>query len=113
MDDLFENLFGDLHDPASQSSSDPPITVITAPTNPQQIVALARIEAVLEGTVDAIINNDKQLSITLKRRKTREQLRRGPESALSPSVSEATVTFPGKTPQEAWQFSQHRQPGRP
>lgn len=81
-------------------------------TDPQQIVALDKIEAIFENIVDSLANSDKQLLIQLKRKDNTALLRRSaasPRISASPSSSfviEKRICFPGRTPQDAWRFSQ-------
>jgi len=68
--------------------------------------AIDAIEAVFENIVDSLTDNDTKLTILLKRRDPSAFLRRASNSnAADDTVIEKKITFPGKTPQDAWRFS--------
>jgi len=105
MEELFDELWAGVPSPALDIETNQ--VVVRSPTDPQQLAALDKIEAVLERIVDSLANNDKQLTILLGRKDKSALLRR---AATSPSVSlpviKKKICFPGRTPEEAWRFSQ-------
>ncbi|WPH03730.1 meiosis-specific topoisomerase Spo11/meiotic recombination protein spo11 [Acrodontium crateriforme] len=61
----------------------------------------AKIEAIFDEMLDALLHKQDQLSLTLKvRRRQRAQ-----QHSTANEVREKQITFPGKTPEEAWRFS--------
>lgn len=102
MDDLFDDLW-------SVQSPTPDDRVSTRLlTDPQQLAALDKIEKVFECIVDSLANNDKQLTILLKRKDNNTLLRRivTVTSPTSIVVMKKRICFPGRSPQDAWRFSQ-------
>jgi len=68
--------------------------------------AIDAIEGVFENIVDSLTDNDTKLTILLKRRDPSAFLRRASNAdADADAVIEKEITFPGRTPQEAWRFS--------
>jgi hypothetical protein len=68
--------------------------------------AVAAIEAVFENIVDSLTDNDTKLTILLKRRDPSAFLRRAANTdSNADTVMEKKITFPGRTPQEAWRVS--------
>ena len=71
---------------------------------------IEKIEAVFEDIADALLNENSQLSITLK---IRPKPRNGPRSstddqnATDDAAKRKQICFPGKTAEEAWRFSMH------
>lgn len=105
MEELFDELWAGVPSPAVDIDTDH--VAVRPPTDPQQLAAMNKIEAVLERIVDSLANNDKQLTILLKREDKSALLRR---AAVSPSASvpviKKKICFPGRTPEEAGRFSQ-------
>jgi meiotic recombination protein SPO11 len=67
---------------------------------------IARIEALIGGIVDGLLEDSEQLSITLRTRNG--IIRRMPQGNATGSLMPAKsreITFPGSTVQEAWRFS--------
>jgi meiotic recombination protein SPO11 len=67
---------------------------------------IARIEGLIEGIVDGLLEDTEQLSITLRSRNgiTRRKAQVDATGSLMPAKSRE-ITFPGSTVQEAWRFS--------
>ena len=68
---------------------------------------IARIEAMLEGIVDCLLQGDESLTITLKSRAAlSRRIPTGIEGGGStPKPKERDFNFPGANAQEAWNFS--------
>lgn len=62
---------------------------------------LVQIESIFEQIADAILAEKDKLSITLT-----NAHRSSASDRTQPRWSQKTITFPGKTPKEAWRFSQ-------
>jgi hypothetical protein len=80
-------------------------------TDSQAGVVVSRIEDILENMVDCISGEKKKLVIRLKSRsRHRSQAPNSVRQATNDAPARETraVTFPGKTPQEAWKFSKDR-----
>jgi len=105
MEELFDELWAGVPSPAVDIETNQ--VAVRSPTDLQQLAAMDKIEAVLERIVDSLANNDKQLTILLRRKDKSALLRR---AATSPSVYgpviKKKICFPGRTPEEAWRFSQ-------
>lgn len=69
------------------------------PTSP-----LKQIEVILERVISALVADDgSHVVIRLKRRKTHGAM--ATSDLSSSTVADSMISFPGKTKQEAWQFS--------
>ena len=69
---------------------------------------IARIEAMLETIVDALLEEHEALTITLKSRAALSRRRTttvGDGQGLVPKPKERDINFPGVNAQEAWNFS--------
>jgi len=95
---------------AREPLANDPLTTTTARsvTRSSQSRAIDAIEAVFEKIIDSLTDNDSKLTILLKRRDPSAFLRRAPTTDADTDadiVIENKITFPGRTPQEAWRFS--------
>ena len=66
---------------------------------------IAKVERVVESIVDGLLNNNDELSIAIKVKKSRTAIRTGVKSEIEPVTEFRKVTFPGRTGHEAWRFS--------
>lgn len=64
--------------------------------------AVSKIEDVFEAITESLLNDDKSISIRLKKRQS--TLRS--TQLNSDGLGSREICFPGSTPQEAWRFSQ-------
>jgi meiotic recombination protein SPO11 len=68
---------------------------------------ISRVEGILEGLVDGLLEDGNDLSITLKTRSGTDRRNTGPtrhQEGVLPSKSRK-INFPGANAQEAWRFS--------
>jgi len=97
--------------PSSSARTSLPNDALTSTTSRRtarspQLGAIEAIEAVFENIVDTLTDNDNKLTILLERRDPSAFLRRASNTdADAVTVIEKKITFPGRTPQEAWRFS--------
>jgi meiotic recombination protein SPO11 len=78
------------------------------PDHRQKRAVITKIEDIFESIVDSILDEEKQLVILLKSRvKTKIANTDGSTQLNSSSNSETkNISFPSKSPQEAWKFSE-------
>ncbi len=88
-------LVDDLSDRADERRPRIPVSNITCD-------AVAKIENVFEAITQSLLKDDKSISIRLKKRSS--TLRN--IQLTSVGLESREICFPGRTPQEAWRFSQ-------
>jgi len=80
------------------------------PSTVRRITPQHHIEAFLEQIVNAIVNEEDEISITLGVRRTSSSLRSNltdqAEKSSAPEIKTRRLCFPGKTEKEAWRFSE-------
>jgi len=96
------------NDPAGESP---------APSGPSLInqnapgAVISKIENIFEAMTDCILGEKKELTIQLKTRnktKTKSDDAQSTKKKAKPNPETRTITFPSKSPQEAWKFSRFR-----
>ncbi|KAF2179806.1 DNA topoisomerase IV, alpha subunit [Zopfia rhizophila CBS 207.26] len=88
----------------SSSEADAPVPA----TRDRRHWVIARIESMLEGVVDGLLEDKDQLSIILATRAGTTGRNLDPAKGITPTNSAPKtreITFPGSTPQEAWRFT--------
>lgn len=69
--------------------------------------AISRVEGIIEQLVDELLEEGKELSITLKTRAGTGRLKKGStgHQGKIPPAKSRKIKFPGASAQEAWRFS--------